>query len=222
MIIAFLANQHNMIFPATLIISDNDNAAIASIKDIYRTLNHNYHVNDPDSYRINAATGWGIDQIRLLKKFLSNKPYSSNNKIIIITQAENLLLEAQNALLKTLEEPGPDNYLILTTSKPSSLLPTVLSRCHLIRNISKTIPQSVKSISPSTNLLNDLKKSEELSLDKDAVLPLLENQLKAYQQQLSSDPSPETVRIIKKIIKSILMIRAHVDPKSALDFFFLS
>jgi len=208
-----------MVFPATLIISDQPKNTIA---DIYRQLNHSIKTNDPDTYIIDINSGYGIDQIRQLKRFFSQKSYSSDNKIVVIHQAQNLLVEAQNALLKTLEEPGPNNYILLTTSTPASLLPTILSRCHLIKINSDPKTKPIPLISISGNLLSNLKKSEGLSAAKDDVLSLLEDQLIAYQQQLTTNPSLKTAQTIKKLIKSINMIKAHVDPRSALDYFFLA
>ena len=52
---------------------------------------------------------------------------------MIIDDADALLPEAQNALLKTLEEPPPASVFILVTSRPDVLLPTVRSRCQRLR-----------------------------------------------------------------------------------------
>ena len=57
------------------------------------------------------------------------KPYHGHAKVFIIDEAELLGNEAQNLLLKTLEEPPPNTYFILVTTRPDSLLPTIRSRC---------------------------------------------------------------------------------------------
>ena len=56
-----------------------------------------------------------------------------HGKIFIIDEAELLEPVAQNALLKTLEEPPAQTYLFLVTSRPQRLLPTIMSRCHHVR-----------------------------------------------------------------------------------------
>ena len=61
------------------------------------------------------------------------KPYHGHAKVFIIDEAELLAPEAQNLLLKTLEEPPPDTYFILVTTRPDSLLPTIRSRCQPVR-----------------------------------------------------------------------------------------
>ena len=57
------------------------------------------------------------------------KPYHGHAKVFIIDEAELLGNDAQNLLLKTLEEPPPHTYFILVTTRPDSLLPTIRSRC---------------------------------------------------------------------------------------------
>ena len=65
--------------------------------------------------------------------FVGYTPYEGQKKVIVIRNASAMSPEAQNALLKTLEEPPPSSILILTTSTPGSLLPTVVSRCQTLR-----------------------------------------------------------------------------------------
>lgn len=57
----------------------------------------------------------------------------SHGKVFIIDEAELLATEAQNALLKTLEEPPAETYIVLVTSRPDRLLPTILSRCQFVQ-----------------------------------------------------------------------------------------
>ena len=70
-----------------------------------------------------------IDGVRGALAFGAGKPYEAPRRVAIVLQAEKLGLEAANALLKTLEEPGRHFHWILTTTHPESLLPTVRSRC---------------------------------------------------------------------------------------------
>jgi len=70
-----------------------------------------------------------IDRIRDALAFGAGRPYESARRVAIISRAQLLGLEAGNALLKSLEEPGGRFHWILTTSRPEMLLPTILSRC---------------------------------------------------------------------------------------------
>ncbi len=85
--------------------------------------------NNPDF----KSVGPKIEDIRGLKSFLSNKPYFGPYQIVVIDNAEQMTTEASNAVLKTLEEPSLSTILILITSKPRHLLPTISSRCQEIK-----------------------------------------------------------------------------------------
>lgn len=84
----------------------------------------------------------GIENIREIQEKLYLKPMKGDFKAIVIHGAENLTIQAQNALLKTLEEPPGSTYIILITSNLSFFLPTVLSRCSLINLKKETLPIS--------------------------------------------------------------------------------
>lgn len=73
-----------------------------------------------------------IDTMRELTRWAQQKPMLSAWKVFIVRDAEALMPQAQNALLKTLEEPPRGTLVILTVSKKTSLLATILSRCCLI------------------------------------------------------------------------------------------
>lgn len=90
------------------------------------------HENHPDVKIIGPKAGETsikINQVREMISNLSVKPYSGNWRINIIDGAERMTPEAQNSLLKSLEEPLSYNIFILITSHPQSILPTIRSRC---------------------------------------------------------------------------------------------
>lgn len=74
----------------------------------------------------------GIDEARQVKNFLWQKPFRSSRRTVVIGQAENLTPEAQNALLKIIEEPPRSSLILLTASDPSLLAATVNSRVNKI------------------------------------------------------------------------------------------
>lgn len=95
--------------------------------------NIEYRISKFDTILVEGETSIGIDQIRDLCQSLALKPYNSPNKAAIIHPGELLTAEAQNALLKTLEEASESSILILTAPNIESLLPTVVSRCQIIK-----------------------------------------------------------------------------------------
>lgn len=74
-----------------------------------------------------------IDQIRQVQAGLALKPFEGMKKVLIVDGADALNDAAANAFLKTLEEPPGDTLIILVTSLPQSMLPTIRSRCQEIR-----------------------------------------------------------------------------------------
>jgi DNA polymerase III subunit delta' len=74
-----------------------------------------------------------IEQVRAAIDQAVFRPFEGRRRVTIIDQADGLVLAAQNALLKTLEEPLPSSVFILITSRPDTLLPTVRSRCAHLR-----------------------------------------------------------------------------------------
>ncbi|MDP4221527.1 MAG: AAA family ATPase, partial [Bacteroidota bacterium] len=86
-----------------------------------------HHIQIPKALTIN------IKQIRDLRLVLSRTMTGGNKRIVIISEAHTMRHEAQNAFLKTLEEPHDNTLIILTSSNPSWLYPTILSRCQDVR-----------------------------------------------------------------------------------------
>ena len=74
----------------------------------------------------------GIEEVRNITTFLSKKPIASDKNTVVIHEAHLLTLPAQNALLKTLEEPPANSQIYLVTNFPDQLLPTILSRIQII------------------------------------------------------------------------------------------
>ncbi len=92
--------------------------------------------NHPDIFSIfpeEASRYIKIEQIRGLIYQASLKPYEGKKRVFIINDAEKMTPEAQNAFLKLLEEPPQNHIFILIVSNISGLLPTVISRCRIIK-----------------------------------------------------------------------------------------
>ncbi len=104
---------------------------LIQIKESLRIKENNFS----DQFEINASedrASIGIKQMQELKDWSKTKPYSGTNKLAVINTAELLTIEAQNSVLKMLEEPNNSICYVLVTSNHFKLLPTVLSRCELI------------------------------------------------------------------------------------------
>ena len=86
-----------------------------------------------------------IDQLRAMQRELSLRAYEAPRKSCIIEPAERMSVNAANSLLKTLEEPPGDALIILLTENAGMLLPTIRSRCQLIR-FSHLSPEHVQTL----------------------------------------------------------------------------
>jgi DNA polymerase-3 subunit delta' len=74
-----------------------------------------------------------IDQVRGLRSELRRHPVNAQWRAVIVLDADNMVVPAQNAFLKTLEDAPPRTVFILVTSKPSAVLPTIVSRSRRVR-----------------------------------------------------------------------------------------
>ncbi len=88
----------------------------------------------PDVMKIKAEKDIiKIDQIRLIKQAAYLKPMRGKRRVFIVEQAEKMNQEASNSLLKVLEEPPLFSHIILTTENLFSILPTIKSRCQILK-----------------------------------------------------------------------------------------
>lgn len=74
-----------------------------------------------------------VEQVEELLARMPFRPHEGGARVVIVREADKLLPAAANKLLKTLEEPPRDTHFVLVTHKPSMLLPTIRSRCQVIR-----------------------------------------------------------------------------------------
>lgn len=89
--------------------------------------------NNPDYQEIDTEeSSIKIEQIRQMQKKIAEKPIISEKKVYIINDAEKMTIEAQNCLLKTLEEPPEYICIILITSNENKIINTIKSRCTVL------------------------------------------------------------------------------------------
>lgn len=99
----------------------------------------------------------GIEKVRKLGSDLFLKPSKSSQKAALIFQAEKMTTAAQNAFLKTLEEPPGNSFLVLTAPNTKLLTPTLVSRCQVI-----TLPLKGEIRPTGENLAGSLEAVEKI------------------------------------------------------------
>lgn len=127
------------------------------IKEEIKKLKDSLKISSFNTHEFNPAPSIGIEQVRKIKEYLKLKSFDGGERLIILYELDKATPEAGNALLKLLEEPPSDTYIILTCTNINHILPTVVSRCQIKSN---------HRLKPSTNLsASDVKTSLSL-LDK--------------------------------------------------------
>jgi DNA polymerase-3 subunit delta' len=87
----------------------------------------------PERERSSAKEAINIETIRNAQEWLSLAPMEGCKKVLIVDKAHTMNDHAANAFLKSLEEPPPSGVIILVTPQPYQMLPTILSRCQVVR-----------------------------------------------------------------------------------------
>lgn len=115
----------------------------------------------------NSEKTIGVDLVRSAGSFLQKTAQLAKNKVVVIFSAENMTESAANALLKTLEEPTSNSYLILVCNDIEMLLPTIISRCSVVK-ISPPTGEELASLVNDQSLINEFSNLNELAELTDA------------------------------------------------------
>lgn len=129
--------------------------------------------NHPDVLYFKAGEKLGIAEARKIKEHFSLKPYSASGRVVVMEDASCLTHEAQNALLKTLEELPKEAILLLGAPSDANFLPTILSRVSIyhtpgviqLHTVDKDIEKLLNSTTPERfEYIEKLKDREEFLL----------------------------------------------------------
>jgi DNA polymerase III delta prime subunit len=172
-----------------------------------------------DVIRIPEEGTVGIEMIRDFERELALTPRNSPAKAGLLTDIDRLTTEAQNALLKTLEEPPPHTYIIGTTRIPEALLPTILSRMSVVR-LTDVTQKSDTSI-----LLKLLRESpgQRISLiepfiaTRDDAKKFVTSLLGAAQEELLHHPTPQLTALIRNLLAAQSQLSVNVNQKLVID-----
>jgi DNA polymerase III delta prime subunit len=174
----------------------------------------------PDLLYFDDETKLGVEQAKQIREFLSIKPYQAKGRVVILISAQNLTPDAQNALLKTLEEPPLESLIILGVDKEESLLPTVLSRCEAEyrgksieyrgeNRFKKEIEHLLESnIKERFNYIEKLEEKEEF----------LKALIIYFREQLKSNPKTHFLKILLEAEK---WQKSNVNQRAILEYLML-
>ena len=177
----------------------------------------------------------GIDAVRVFKKQLLLAPQQSPFSAGVVEMAHTLTVEAQNALLKLLEEPPPHAIMYVASPSADLLLDTIVSRCQLIHladtvTDEKTIEEAGKTIRTLMNAKMGGKLAVIDGIAKDRVLAkawtatAIVAARETLLEYVQSEKSPEDVKKIatltRRLVQAQKELAANVNPKLVLDTVF--
>ena len=159
-----------------------------------------------------------IEQIRELNRKVVEKPIVSTKKVYIINDGQNITKEAQNALLKTLEEPPEYVTIILITTSESAFLPTIKSRCTKINFNKLTEEEMLKILKEKynyQNVGNIVYKTSNGSISKSIQIIEKQSEFEDINKIFSN---LEHVNVIDLINSKELVFKGKEDINSILDY----
>ena len=201
-----------------LLLSSNQEFFAKNINQIKRDL----RVSTFDITEIKTELALGIDDVKKIIRESIHKPYSGTNRLVIIQNFHLSTPEAQNALLKYLEEARESLTIVLTAEREQNIISTVISRSHLIKDHEKKLHKNIDIYS----ILSMAKGERLLFLQKnittkDSAFEFINNLSATLEHELLQKPELEIAQLIKKVGTAGKYLEANVNFKLVLDILLL-
>ena len=180
-----------------------------------------------------SKASFGVDDVREIIDEVNKKPFEGDKKVIIIHQGNKLTIQAQNALLKTIEEPPTEVYIIILCESLELILDTIKSRCEIYKLTPLTKDELYKYIAIKGYDYSEEEKSSAIAFSEgipgridryfsdtelqelrdkivDLLLQLTNNEIEAIlekEEQLVSykQNKEEVVNVLSSFIRDILV-----------------
>ena len=216
----------NKTMQSFLVISSSEEFLGLQTKRLYAL----YNISPFDILSVDTAPSIGIEEVKQFQKKIILSPLQGKTKAGIIRNAHTLTIEAQNALLKTLEEPPRNTILILTTVSKELFLPTILSRCTLIEE------KSEKSVSREKQAYREfvhdfltwsvaqrLHEAEKISKTKESAIFWLEEALLYFRCLMVSETNSTYAPLIRQLqFHYQLLNNTNANTRIIMEHLFLS
>lgn len=197
-----------------------------------------HKIDKIDIDNIDFEKSVGIEDIRIVQKKIYLKPVKSKTKAIILNAYNGLTIEAQNALLKILEEPPNNTIILLLVETDSQILPTILSRCKNITLVDKRekfskkeevqIAETLSSLSYS-GVGKKLKLAQDFGKSREEAIIWLEKMIIILRKNIIEEINKDTnfeqnkIKILQKMQDTYNIIKTtNVSQRFALENLFLS
>jgi len=212
-----------------LIIAKNKSKAASYISDFLKEKK----VNSIDIDQHSFEKAVGIEDVRNIQKKIILRPFKGKTKAVVIDANFEITTQAQNALLKVLEEPPSNTIILVSVPKKELLLPTIISRCEIIElkeaQISLTDEDTLELNIFLNILLNGkigdrLKIAQDVSRNKDEAVLWLEKTSIFVRQKLIEDyNNPNYLNFLRQLQKTYTIVKStNVNQRTALENLFLS
>jgi len=211
-----------------LLISKDESVVQKKVDEICEQ--HHIHILDRTSLVVEKAIG--IEDIRNIQKNLSLTPIKSPLKAAIIFAADTMTIAAQNAFLKTLEEPPDHTLILLLARNKEAFLSTIISRCTIIDEKQREEAMEQKDTEmyeiffqslPEMSIGEKLKYAEILGKNKESALTSLETGIlfaRNLMLQTNQKVWPVYIRQLQKA--HTLLTHTNANPRAALEHMLLS
>lgn len=197
-----------------LVVTGNPSESLNKLLGISLESNH------VDYLKVEPDKSVGIDEVRTVQSFASHPPIQSKEKIILILDSHTLTQEAQNALLKILEEPPSYLKIILTATHLQNFTETLLSRCQIIRDLN-TNRENLKSTGILSQMLS-LPAPARLNLiteikTKEAAISYCQTLINDVLCRLYDTPSKESVKNLELLHLCLNNLSKNANPAMILS-----
>lgn len=166
----------------------------------------------------------GIESSRKIKDHFAYKPTQAKGKVVAMESADKMTVDAQNALLKTIEELPKDGLIILSASSDANFLPTILSRCQIT-----TLQPPRLQAKEGTDYSEHIEKLIKLGIperfeyieklkDREEFLKAL---TKYFHNQLISHPRGVTSEFLKELLEAEKWAAQNVNIRGILEYLML-
>lgn len=176
----------------------------------------------PDLLIMNGeGEGLPIEAVREMKSNLVYRPLQEKTRLVVLCNLETASIPAQNALLKTLEEPPEYLNVILVTNSLNKILPTIQSRCQVVQLEAETADLS--QLQPLIKQLEQGSVSNKIELaekykDREEGIALVDQLIHYYSQSATGD---QRLRNLNQLLKAKDYLQHNTNPQLTMENLFL-
>lgn len=178
-----------------------------------------------DRYMVDQTTSIGIDLIRDIHRFAAKPPLIESQKNVVLQHAELLTIEAQNALLKLLEEPPEYLRILLIAPYVHPFCDTLLSRCQIVIRTHTGSPLSI-DMNTLTTLLSQppsarIRLAAQSTKSRDLAIETCRQVLAAAEFQFLHTPNQTNLHNLTILNRCIINLEKNANPSTCLSDAFL-